>query len=108
MLYRTLTTQGITLTTFTPLEGMSAVVKSFLEPETEDARRSRTVIQAGWDDVPHLDEGEKQALLANTPPFQRDARTKGLPQSGAGAIYYLPESELVEPPFEIPPTWPRC
>ena len=108
MVYRTITTKGIVLVTFTPLQGMSAVVSSFLEPETEEAKQFKTVIQAGWDDVPHLDAREKEALLATTPPFQRDARTKGLPQLGSGAIYQLPESELKIPPFEIPAHWPRC
>lgn len=108
MLYRTMTTHGIVLTTFTPLQGMSDVVKGFLAPEQPDARLYKTVIQAGWDDVPHLDAAEKAALLATTPPFQREARTKGLPQLGAGAIYQLPESDLSISPFEIPLHWPRC
>jgi phage terminase large subunit-like protein len=108
MLYRTITTKGIVLVTFTPLQGMSAVVTSFLEPETEEARAFKTMIQAGWDDVPHLDLAEKTALLATTPPFQREARTKGLPQLGAGAIYQLPESDIKIPPFDLPESWPRC
>src|ERR1035441_1295250 len=36
-LYRTATTGGVLYTTFTPLAGMSDVVKSFLEPENEEA-----------------------------------------------------------------------
>jgi phage terminase large subunit-like protein len=108
MVYRTITTKGIVLVTFTPLQGMSAVVTSFLEPDTDEAKAFRTVIQAGWDDVPHLDPAEKAAMLATTPPFQRDARTKGIPQLGAGAIYQLPESELKISPFELPAHWGRC
>ena len=77
MLFRTITTKGITLTTFTPLQGMSEVVKSFLEPETDDARRFKCVVQAGWKDVPHLDEAEKAAISATTPPYQLRARTEG-------------------------------
>jgi phage terminase large subunit-like protein len=106
MLYRTVTTRGIVLTTFTPLQGLSSVVKAFLEP-TEAARAVKWHIQAGWDDVPHLDPEEKAAVLAATPPWQRDARTKGTPSLGAGAIYPIPESEFVVSPFEIPEAWPR-
>ena len=51
--------------------------------------------------VPHLDPAEKAAMLATAPPFQREARTKGTPQLGSGAVYQLPESELKIPPFEI-------
>ena len=39
---------------------------------------------------------------------RREARTKGTPQLGAGAIYQLPESELTISPFELPAHWPRC
>lgn len=108
MLYRTMTTEGIIYTTFTPLQGMSDVVRGFLEPEKSEAKNYKVMIQAGWDDVPHLAEDEKKMLLATTPPFQRDARSKGLPQLGAGAIYQMPESELQCAPFNIPAHWPRC
>ncbi len=108
MLYRTATTKGLTMVTFTPLQGMSEVVKGFIQPETLEAREFKTVVQAGWDDIPHLDAEEKRALLATTPPFQRDARTKGTPQLGSGAIYGIPESDIKVPDFEIPKHWPRA
>jgi len=57
--------------------------------------------------VPHLPEEAKAQLLASTPPYQRDARTKGIPQLGAGAIYPLAESEIVVPRFNIPANWRR-
>jgi hypothetical protein len=63
---------------------------------------------AGWDDVPHLDEQTKRDLYDSIPPYQRDARSKGIPQLGSGAIYPVPESEIVCKPFEIPQYWPRC
>jgi phage terminase large subunit-like protein len=106
-LYRTATTGGVLYTTFTPLGGMSDVVKSFLEPENEEARAVKHVTQCDWSQVPHLDEAAKKQLLASTPVYQRDARTKGIPQLGAGAIYPLPESEILVPRFDIPNHWPR-
>jgi phage terminase large subunit-like protein len=108
MLFRTATTGGIVLTTFTPLQGRSDVVNSFLEPENEAARDFKWYIQAGWDHVPHIPEYEKQALIATTPPYQLDARTKGEPSLGAGAIYPIPESEIAVEPFPIPDEWPRA
>ena len=68
ILYRTITTQGMVLVTFTPLQGMSDVVKGFLEPETTASAAFKTFIQAGWRDVPHLDASEREALMATTPP----------------------------------------
>jgi len=108
MLYRTVTTRGIILTTFTPLLGRSDVVKSFLDPENPDAELYKWYIQAGWDDVPHIPESEQQAIIATTPPYQLDARTKGTPSLGAGSIYPLPESEISCDPFPIPDSWPRA
>jgi phage terminase large subunit-like protein len=107
LLYRLLTTKGILSTTFTPLLGMSEVVTSFLEPE-EEAKKSKYVVQAGWKDVPHLDEEEKQKLVANTPPYQIKARTEGEPTLGAGAVYPIGESDIVVPDRAIPDYWPRA
>lgn len=100
---------GIIMLTFTPLMGMSETVMHFL-PGGEIAERqdgSRCVIMAGWDDVPHLTETVKAELLASIPPFQRDARSKGIPQLGSGAIYPVPESEIIVADFELPDHFPR-
>jgi hypothetical protein len=67
----------------------------------------RTVINATWDDVPHLTDDEKADMLARIPPYLRDARTKGIPQLGTGIIYPVPESEIAEDAFDIPAFWPR-
>jgi phage terminase large subunit-like protein len=108
-LYRTATTNGCMAVTFTPLEGMSEVVMSFLEPADKEAAATvKRVVMATWDDVPHLSEETKAQLIAGTPPHQRDARTRGIPSLGAGAIYPVPESEIVVPPRSIPADWPRC
>lgn len=65
------------------------------------------MVQCDWDEVPHLSDAQKKALRDSYPPFQRDARTRGIPQLGAGAIYPVPESEIIVPPFDIPSFWPR-
>ena len=79
MLYRTITTKGIVLVTFTPLQGMSGVVSSFLEPDNEDANTFKTVIQAGWDDVPHLDPAEKSRTDRDDPPVPARCEDEGSP-----------------------------
>ena len=107
MLYRTVTTKGIVMVTFTPLQGMSDVVKGFLEPESDIAVDFKTFIQAGWKDVPHLDAEEQRALMATTPPYQIAARTEGEPSLGSGAIYPIAEREILVPTAEIPSSWPR-
>jgi phage terminase large subunit-like protein len=107
-LYRTATTNGITWITFTPLQGMSDVVKSFIEPENAVSREYKWHIQAGWKDAPHLGESEKRALIATTPPYQVQARTEGEPSLGVGAIYPIAESDVTCDLFPIPDTWRRA
>ena len=105
-----MTNNGMLMLTFTPLRGMSEVVLAFLpggELVENLADSSKFVVMATWDDVPHLDDAVKKELWDSIPPFQRDARSKGVPQLGAGAIYPVPESDIVVPDFSIPDHWPR-
>lgn len=111
-LTRTATTRGMILLTFTPLSGLSDVVLLFLPGgdirEQADEKASRFVVMATWDDVPHLDERTKEMLYASYMPYQRDARTRGVPALGSGAIYPVPESDIVIPDFAMPAHWPRA
>lgn len=66
---------------------------------------SRYAVQSGWDDAPHLSPAERADLERSYSPHERDARTRGIPQLGAGAIYPVPESEITVAPFELPPLW---
>lgn len=103
-LTRTATTNGVVLITFTPLEGLTAMILDFMAK----AQNGITVmIQAGWDDAPHLDEKTKTELLAEFPIHEHDARSKGVPISGSGAIYPVPDEDLMVEPFVIPKHWPR-
>ncbi|MGE5621425.1 MAG: terminase large subunit domain-containing protein [Candidatus Bathyarchaeota archaeon] len=111
-LTRTATTNGLMLLTFTPLSGLSDVVMAFMPggdiKEHADEVASRFVVMATWDDVPHLDERTKEMLYASYMPHQRDARTKGIPALGSGAIYPVPESDLVIPDFALPDHFARA
>lgn len=68
---------------------------------------SKFIIMATWDDAPHLTREQKQELFDSIPPYQRDARSKGIPQLGSGSIYPVPEEDIKCAPFEIPEHWPR-
>lgn len=70
--------------------------------------KSRVLIQAGWQDVPHLDSQAKAELLAETPDWLREARSIGRPSLGAGAIYPIAEATIKAEPFAIPFHWPRA
>lgn len=59
-------------------------------------------VNAGWDHVPHLSEETKREELDRIQPFQRKARSEGIPTLGAGAIYPVPEEIVLCDPFDIP------
>lgn len=68
---------------------------------------AKTAVMVSWDDVPHLSKAQKETMWAGIPPWHRDARSKGVPQLGAGAIYALPESDIIVNPYPIPAHWLR-
>lgn len=109
-LMRTMTNNGLIMLTFTPLSGMSETVLSFLpNGQIKDGDvGSKFVVTATWDDAPHLSDEIKKELWNSIPPFQRDARSKGIPQLGSGAIYPVPESDILVNDFEIPEHWPKA
>lgn len=88
-LLRTMTTNGQLIMTFTPLSGMTSLISDFIKA-SEDMPDDVKVTSAEWDDVPHLDEKTKALMLASIPEWSRDARSKGIPQLGSGAIYRVP------------------
>lgn len=64
-------------------------------------------IQAGWDDVPHLTDKAKADMLATYPEHERDARSKGVPMLGSGAVFPIAEDRIVCDPVAIPEHWPQ-
>jgi phage terminase large subunit-like protein len=118
---RLMTTDGILIETFTPLRGLTPLVMGYM-PKNGDSddgadlgaidggvyvSDGKAMVMAGWDDVPHLKADQKKLMLANTPPYLRDARSKGIPSLGAGAIYPIEESEITVPDFPVPEHWTR-
>jgi phage terminase large subunit-like protein len=111
-LMRTMTGGNILIMTFTPLSGVSDVIKGYFPDgdftSTGDMGESRWVTGAGMDDVKHLDEKKIQSILGAYPPYQRTARRYGFPTLEQGAIFPVDEELYVVPPFEIPEHWPRA
>ena len=74
---------------------------------------ARYVDMIPWEACPHLmppvlpaealEEFEK--TLA---PHQRDARRKGVPSIGSGAVYPVPDDQILCEPFKIPKHWFRA
>lgn len=66
------------------------------------------MITATWDDAPHLSARQKAELFASIPEYQRDARSKGIPQLSEGLIYRTPPRDVTVSDFAIPKHWPKC
>ena len=69
--------------TFTPLQGVSTVVKRFLHEKSEDRHNVVMTI----DDVEHYSNDEKKKIIASYPPHGLKARIKGIPVLGSGRIF---------------------
>lgn len=104
-LTRLLKNNGIMISTFTPMEGPSDVVRHFLEKASEEAGIYYKNVT--WDDAPHLDAEAKKRLRESYPEWERDARTKGIPMLGSGAIFPIADERIMVDPFPIPDYWPR-
>lgn len=69
---------------------------------------AKFVVNLTWDDAPHLTAEQKKGMYDDMAPHERDARTKGFPQLGSGAIYPVVEADVVVEPFSVPDKWPRA
>lgn len=68
---------------------------------------SKFLVMASWSDVPHLDQKTRDELLESTPPWQRKARSMGIPVLGSGLIFPVSEDAIKCDAFPIPTHWPR-
>lgn len=100
---RTNVTQGPVIVTFTPLLGMSDVVKRFLI----DKQQGSTVINMTINDALHYSAEERAAIIASYPEHEREARANGVPMMGSGRVFPLAESAVKVDPFSLPSHWPR-
>lgn len=66
---------------------------------------SKWLTMASWEDVPHLDAKTKAELWASTPAHLRAARAQGIPVLGSGAVFPIPEEDILVDPFPIPDHW---
>ena len=108
-LIRLMTTKGSIILTFTPLNGLTPLVLSFLDNSQEtDKEYRRFVANCTWYDVPHLESEDIAKMLASTPENLREARSKGIPTVGDGAIYPLPLDHITVDDFRIPKWFPKA
>ena len=106
---RLMTTRGTMTTTFTPLQGLTDLVVSFLDNSQDtDVAFPKHVTICAWEDVPHLTQADIDQMLASTPPQLRDARSKGVPTVGTGLIYPIDLKNVTCDDFKIPMHWMKA
>ena len=99
---RILTSKGIVLVTFTPLSGVTDLVEHF-----QAGGLGIYVKGASWNDAPHLSEDDKNRLSASYRAHERDARTKGIPMMGEGAVFPVSDEDIMVQPFAVAGHWAR-
>ena len=97
-LTRISTTGGMVMTTFTPLKGATRVVVRFIKERPAGTNvTSMTILDAG-----HFSKAERDKIIARYPAHEREARTKGIPKMGSGAVYPVEEATIAVKRFQIP------
>ena len=94
---------GPMMMTFTPLLGMSSVVRRFLQ----EKRPGTAFVSMTIEDAEHYTPEQRQAIADMYPAHEREARTKGIPSLGSGRIFPVTEEMISYDPFQFAPHWPR-
>lgn len=102
-LTRTNVSGGPVYMTFTPLKGVSEVVRRFLLEKSDD----RDVTSMTIDDAEHFSPERRAQIVASYPAHEMEARTKGIPVLGSGRIFPVLEETVACDSFDIPAHWPR-
>jgi phage terminase large subunit-like protein len=81
----------------TPLVGWTPMIKRFWNQTANHG-----MVRYSWDDVPLelLDQKTRDMLTSTWLPFEIDARTKGIPMAGTGAVFQIDFDAMImkEPP----------
>ena len=102
-LTRTQAVGGQVFVTFTPLLGMSEVVKRFIL----DKPTGTSVTNMTISDAEHYTPEQREAIIEAYPPHEREARAKGVPILGSGRVFPVVEEAIKCTAFPIPSHWPR-
>ena len=100
-LTRTNTTRGPCVLTFTPLRGISTVVKRYMHEPSPD----RHMMTMTLDDALFYSSEDKERIIAQYPEHERATRTRGIPAMGSGRVFLTDEEKLLVDPFECPRHW---
>lgn len=103
-LTRITATDGMLFMTFTPLLGRSKVVIRYMD----EPSAHRGVVNMTIDDALHIKPEDRQKIIDGYLPHEREARARGVPLLGSGAVFTMMESAVTEPRIEyVPKEWAK-
>lgn len=98
--------KGMSMMTFTPLFGMSDVVRRFVDEDDP----LRVMVRYGIKDAKFMSDEQKTVLIAGYPSHEREQRMNGEPLFSEGRIFRTSEDDLKEPAVplsRVPPHWAK-
>lgn len=96
MLTRTTATRGMIYVTFTPLKGMTELLRRFRERAPSRAEVLMTIR-----DATHYTAEEREEIIARYPAHEREARANGAPMLGSGAVFEEVTQESLRVPLLV-------
>lgn len=111
---RTLDRRGMVYMTFTPENGMTETVASFMN----HLKKGQSLTNATWDDATedvktlrgkngHLNNEVMEQILSAYSPHEREMRRYGRPTVGSGLIFPIMEDNIMTDAIPIEDHWPR-
>lgn len=96
---------GLSYLTFTPLAGPTEVVKRFIDGDDP----ARAHFEMSMDEAAHIPPEEKARKFREYMPHERDARYHGRISLGEGAVWQVPEMDLIVdvPLSRVPSEWAK-
>lgn len=101
ILTRTNVTMGPVILTFTPLLGVTQVVRRFIIDKVPGTHVTNMTI----DDCEHYTPEQRAQIIASYPAHELEARTKGIPSRGSGAVFPVALDDILCDSFPIPEHW---
>lgn len=76
------------------------------ETAKDPGAKDRAVVSMTIDDAEHLTDEQREKIIASYPEHEKEARLKGIPALGSGAVFPVEESLITCEPFQPPDFWP--
>jgi phage terminase large subunit-like protein len=106
ILTRISATNGRLAVVFTPLGQIGDVVRRFDEKSPDRELITMTLYDVANEPHGHMTLEQVEQIKANTPRHEVGTRVYGLPLQGAGAVFDVPEEDIIEDPIvDVPPEW---